>query len=231
MKPKNTNLETVKFLNQELKFSFKHSEMMDENTMDIDVYIDHQEIGNKKSHLVWGHAKIKVYMPTPDIYRQIAFNKDSTWEHDMIDKIYNLKKQEIRADFSDFADLEYNPSPFFTLNSISIKSAKVDEFLHYLLQAFLRQYEFGVFFVCPSLLKDNHDLTDNDIKNVTDFFKQYGFESFDENEEYQYLEFESIENSLEQDEKYYDRNLVLWKWYRNDIVQGIMRDLESINHK
>ena len=147
MKPKNINIETIKFHNGELKFSFKHSEI-DEYTMDIDVLINYQETGSQKPNVLVGDAKIKVFMPTADRFTDMAKNKDSVWVLEMVEKIYDLEKKafkqnyfEFLEDYPDCSDMEFIPTPFFTVNSISLLPIKLGDVLHELLQVFLNQYD------------------------------------------------------------------------------------------
>ena len=225
MKPVNTNIETTKFHNGELKFSFKHSEV-DEYTMDMEVFIGYKENGSPKSHLLVGDAKIKVFMPTATIFMDMGRNEDSTWVRDMVAKIYDYDKEIFKPYYSYFEDMEFIPTPFYVINSMSLLSVKIEDVLHEFLQAFLNQYDFGVIYLCPTELKASNNLSDEDMKKVKNLLNHYGFQSFDEDEEYQFFEYSNTENLVEHESKYYEKNQVMSKWYGQDIVQDIIRDLE-----
>lgn len=85
--------------------------------------------------------------------------------------------------------------------------------------------------MCPSVIKVTNNLSNEDINKFMEVLHHYGFESFDEKLEYQFMEYSNTENFMENEAKYYDKNLVMWNWYRQEIVQDAMRDLESLNNE
>ena len=221
MKPKNTNVEIFTSESSELKVSFIHKEI-NPNYINIDVFIGWKESGSDEAYLTLADANVKVYMPSSTIYEDIAYNPQSTWESQLINMIYDYDKQVLRPEFKDLEDLEFNPAPFFMLHSISFVPARMNEILHVFFQAFFRQYPFGVM-----LLKDIYDdsMSKKDKEDLKNTLKYSGFESIDKNGLFKYLQYESRECCFEQEEKYYDKNMVLWNWFRNDCTQDIIRDL------
>lgn len=227
MKPKNTNVEIITSGSSELKVSFIHKEV-NPNYLDVHVFIGWKESGSEEAYFTLADANVKVYMPSSTIYEDIAYNPKSTWESHLINMIYDFDEQVLDTDFKHLEDLEFNSAPFFILHSISFVPARMDEILHVFCQAFFRQYPFGVL-----LLKDIYDdsMLKKDKEDLKNTLKHYGFESIDKNGLFKYLEYESRECCFKQEEKYYDKNLVMWNWYRQEIVQDAMRDLESLNNE
>ncbi len=221
MKPKNTNVEIISSGGAELKVSFIHQEV-NPNYLDVHVFIGWKESGSQEAYLTLADAKVKVYMPSSTIYEDIAHNPKSTWESHLINMIYDFDEQVLRPKFKHLEDLEFNPAPFFMLHSISFVPARMDEILHVFFQEFFRQYPFGVLF-----LKDMYDdsMSKKDKEDLKNTLKNYGFESINRTGLYKYLEYESsTECCFEQEEKYYDKNMVLWNWFRNDCTQGVIRN-------
>lgn len=223
MKPKNTNVEIFTSGSSELKVSFIHKEI-NPYYINIDVFIGWKESGSDEAYLTLADANVKVYMPSSTIYEDIAYNPKSTWESQLINMIYDYNKQVLRPEFKDLEDLEFNPAPFFMLHSISFVPARMNEILHVFFQAFFRQYPFGVL-----LLKDIYDdsMSKKDKEDLKNTLKHSGFESIDKNGLFKYLEYESRECCFEQEEKYYDKNMVLWNWFRNDCTQSIIRNFND----
>ena len=86
---------------------------------------------------------------------------------------------------------------------------------------FFKQYPFGVLLI-KEMYDDSISLKhQQDVKNT---LKHFGFESIDKNGLFKYLEYESRECCFEQEEKYYDKNMVLWNWFRNDCTQSVIRN-------
>jgi len=221
MKPKNTNVEIITSGSSELKVSFIHKEI-NPNYLDVHMFIGWKQSGSEDAHFTLADANVKVYMPSSAIYEEIAHNPKSTWESHLIKMIYDFNKHELHPKFKHLEDLEFNPAPFFMLHHISFVPARMNEILHVFFQEFFKQYPFGVFFI-----KDIYDnsMSKKDIEDLKNTLKHYGFESIDKNGLFKYLEYESMECCFEQEEKYYDKNMVLWNWYRNESTQDIIRDL------
>jgi hypothetical protein len=235
MKPKNTNVEILTSGSLEVQVSFTHKEI-NPNYIDVDVFIGFKESDAKEEsdakdgYWTLADANVKVYMPSSTIYEDIAYNPKSTWESHLINMIYDLEEQELRPEFKHLADLEFNPAPFFILHSISFVTARMDEILHVFLQAFFRQYPFGVLLLTDIYDDSMYDnfMSKEDKENLKNTFKHYGFESIDENGVFKYLEYESsTECCFEHEEKYYDKNMVLWNWFRNDCTQSVIRDCDE----
>jgi hypothetical protein len=136
--------------------------------------------------------------------------------------IYDLEEQELRPEFKHLEDLEFNPAPFFILHSISFIPDPMFHVLRLFFKEFFKQYPFGVLLI-KEMYDDSISLKhQQDVKNT---LKHFGFESIDKNGLFKYIEFESTEGCFEQEEKYYDKNMVLWNWFRNDCTQGVIRNL------
>lgn len=222
MKPKNTNVEIISSGGSELKVSFIHKEV-NPNYLDVNVFIGWKKSDSDEHYLTLADANVKVYMPSNTIYEDIAHNPKSTWEYSLINLIYDFDEQVLRPKFKHLEDLEFSPAPFFMLHSISFVPARMDEILHVFFQAFFRQYPFGVL-----LLKQGYDdsMSKKDREDLKKTLKHYGFESIDRTGLYKYLEYEPSPNEdyLAYEQKYYDKNIVLWNWFRNDFTQELIND-------
>jgi hypothetical protein len=221
MKPKNTNVEILTSEGLEVKVSFTHKEI-NPNYIDVDVFMGFKESDAKDGYWTIADANVKVYMPSSTIYEDIAYNPKSTWESHLINMIYDLEEQELRPEFKHLEDLEFNPAPFFILHSISFIPDPMFHVLRLFFKEFFKQYPFGVLLI-KEMYDDSISLKhQQDVKNT---LKHFGFESIDKNGLFKYIEFESTEGCFEQEEKYYDKNMVLWNWFRNDCTQGVIRNL------
>ena len=225
MKPKNTNVEILTSGSLEVQVSFTHKEI-NPNYIDVDVFMGFKESDAKDGYWTITDANVKVYMPSSTIYEDIAYNPKSTWESHLINMIYDLEEQELRPDFKHLEDLEFNPAPFFILHSISFISDPMFHVLRLFFKEFFKQYPFGVLLI-KEMYDDSISLEhQEDVKNT---LKHYGFKSIDKNGLFKYLEYEPLPNEdyFAHEEKYYDKNMVLWNWFRNDNTQDTIRDCDD----
>lgn len=225
MKPQNTNVEIMSSGDAELKVSFIHKEV-NPNHLDLQVFIGWKKSDSEDHYFTLAEANVQVYIQCRNLYGDIAKNPKSTWEKRLINLIYDSDPNQecLRPTFKHLEELEWNPAPFFILHSISIVPARMDEIMHVFFQAFFRQYPFGIILVAERYDDSMSEKDKQDLKNT---LKNYGFESIDKVGAYKYLEYEPFTESIfTYEDSYYDKNLVLWTWFKNDCTQDIIRDLD-----